>query len=387
MDTDSGWWRILDANFNRCGEGLRVIEDWCRFVANWPLPSKTAKEMRHQLHELASGWPLSPRLTARDVPTDVGRSNKTASEGQRPDVVSFLQANFYRVQQSLRVLEETAKRLRLTSAFDLEHLRYQSYELQQSLILRIAAAERTNQELSLEVVRGSSGTENAIGVGVSEKSHEQRLQLLEQATLYVLTDSCGSLAAYQEHLRRLVELGVDVIQLRDKSFSDRELWEFSRWTAEYLAKSRVLFIVNDRPDVAAAAGADGVHVGQTELPVEAARKIVGCQRLVGVSTHNLPQVRTAQQTSANYLGLGPVFPSKTKGFADFAGLETLRQCHSALERPTFAIGGISTDNVAQVFATEIRRVAVQSALRPGNTSVDVVAALRGNRAESPSKPV
>ncbi len=369
IENEFGWWRILDANFNRCGEGLRVIEDWCRFVVNQPSLSKFAKDMRHHLHELSATWPLVARLSARDVPADVGRTIKTLAEQQRPDDLSFLQANFYRVQQSLRVLEEVAKRLQFDTAPDLERLRYRAYELQQKVVLTTQAA--TAFDRSSNDTATDSGRDSFV-----EKSLSERLQLLEQADLYVLTDACGSMAAYQRHVQALVACEVNVIQLRDKSLSDRDLWEYSFWTASFLANTRVLFIVNDRPDVAATVGADGVHVGQSELPVEITRRIVGPQRLIGVSTHNREQVITAQQTSANYLGLGPVFPSKTKGFAEFAGLETLRQCVSALERPTFAIGGIDGSNVGQVYATGMTRIAVQAALTPVRLSPAVVASLR-----------
>jgi thiamine-phosphate pyrophosphorylase len=369
IENEFGWWRILDANFNRCSEGLRVIEDWCRFVVNQPSLSKFAKDMRHHLHELSFTWPLVARLSARDVPADVGRTIKTLAEQQRPDDLSFLQANFYRVQQSLRVLEEVAKRLQFDTAPDLERLRYRAYELQQKVVLTTQAA--TASDRSSNDTATDSGRDSFV-----EKSLSDRLQLLEHADLYVLTDACGSMAAYQRHVQALIEYGINVIQLRDKSLSDRDLWEYSFWTASFLANTRVLFIVNDRPDIAATVAADGVHVGQSELPVEITRRIVGPQRLIGVSTHNREQVIAAQQTSANYLGLGPVFPSKTKGFAEFAGLETLRRCVSALERPTFAIGGIDGSNVGQVYATGMTRIAVQAALTPVRLSPEVVAGLR-----------
>lgn len=376
MDNDRGWWRIVDANFNRCSEGLRVIEDWCRFVANEPELSKTCKEMRHRLHEISGGWPLEQRLATRDVATDVGRTIKTESEGQRSDELSFLQANCYRVQQSLRVLEEAAKLLELCSAPELEQLRYRSYELQQKLILGLAASPLHTTLVDRNTVERSPSTSRSNYIGFQEKTLEERLRLLDSATLYVLTDSCGGFRAYQEHVEQLVALGVDVIQLRDKTLSDRQLWEFSSWTAQYLAPTRVLSIINDRADIAAAAGADGVHVGQDELPVEVARHLVGRQRLVGVSTHNVEQVQAAQQTSANYLGLGPVFPSNTKSFEGYAGLETLRTCAKYLERPTFAIGGIDAGNVRQVYATGLSRIAVQCVLSPGRLSQETVNALR-----------
>ena len=359
IDSERGWWRMLDANLNRCGEGLRVVEDWCRFVADDHRLSATTKQLRHDLHNLSQDWPWQSRLAARDVTGDVGREITTPSETQRDSPLSVLQANLYRVQQSLRVIEEATKLLRLNSSTAVEALRYRVYDLQRQLLLAAAA-----------------DTDPAPTRQPHEKDLPTRTRLLEQASVYVLTDTVGTPDDYQRHIHDLVDAGVDVIQLRDKRLADRELWEVALWTAATLASTPVLFIVNDRADIAAAVGADGVHVGQDELPVEVVRAIVGPARLIGLSTHSAEQVQAAQVTSANYLGLGPVFPSGTKDFAAHVGLATLTECLPWLERPTFAIGGIQAQNVAQVHATGIHRVAVQGALGPGRVSPTVVQQLR-----------
>lgn len=359
IDSERGWWRMLDANLNRCSEGLRVVEDWCRFVADHPALSETTKQLRHDLHNLSQAWPWQTRLSARDVVGDVGREITTPSEMRRDSAFSVLQANLYRVQQSLRVLEETTKLLRLDSSSSVEALRYRCYDLQKQLLLAAATP-----------------TDFAPQRQKHEKDLPQRLARLQQASVYALTDTVGTLEAYQRHVQALLAAGVDVIQLRDKRLSDRELWEYAQWTATALAATPVLFIVNDRADMALAVGADGVHVGQDELPVEVVRALVGPERLIGLSTHSAAQVQAAQATSANYLGLGPVFPSGTKDFAAHVGTATLIECLPLLERPTFAIGGIRIENVAQVHATGIHRVAVQGALGPGNVSSAAVQQLR-----------
>src|SRR5262249_28489189 len=123
-----------------------------------------------------------------------------------------------------------------------------------------------------------------------------------------------------------------------------------------------LAIVNDRADIAAASGADGVHVGQEDLSVKDARAIVGPHMLVGVSTHNIEQARAAVLDGANYLGAGPTFASRTKSFDDFAGLDYLREVSSEIRLPTFAIGGITAENVPSVIRVGIERVAVSSSI-------------------------
>jgi thiamine-phosphate pyrophosphorylase len=120
--------------------------------------------------------------------------------------------------------------------------------------------------------------------------------------------------------------------------------------------------MNDRPDLAVLAEADGVHVGQDELPVHAARQIVGPERLVGVSTHTIEQARRAVVDGADYLGVGPVFPSETKPFEHFAGLEFVEAVAAEITRPWFAIGGIDASNVELVRDAGATRVAVSGSI-------------------------
>jgi len=138
-----------------------------------------------------------------------------------------------------------------------------------------------------------------------------------------------------------------------------------------------LFIVNDRPDIARLAQADGVHLGQDELPVREARRIVGPGALIGVSTHNLAQCRQAVLDGADYLGVGPTFASDTKEFAELAGLEYVRQVAAETTLPAFAIGGINTDNVGQVVRAGLRRAAVGRAIGQAEHPRGVAAAIRG----------
>ena len=126
--------------------------------------------------------------------------------------------------------------------------------------------------------------------------------------------------------------------------------------------TKTLFIMNDRPDVAALAQADGVHLGQCEISVKDARSIVGPKVLVGVSTHSIEQARRAVLDGANYLGVGPTFPSATKQFSHYPGVELLRAVAAEIRLPAFAIGGISRDNLGEVLAAGFTRIAVSSAV-------------------------
>ena len=182
--------------------------------------------------------------------------------------------------------------------------------------------------------------------------------LLQRSRLYVLVDGCGDVAAFQQLVADLVEAGVDILQLRDKRLADRLLLERARITRQITQGTGTLFIMNDRPDLALLADADGVHVGQDELTVQDVRRIVGSNRLVGVSTHTIDQARQAMADQADYLGCGPTFPSATKEFAKFPGLAFLKQVATEVTLPSFAIGGIGLDNLADVLKTGFRRIAV-----------------------------
>ena len=158
--------------------------------------------------------------------------------------------------------------------------------------------------------------------------------------------------------RKLAEAGVQLIQLRDKRGSSRKIHEQAR---ELMALQGlgVRIIINDRPDITAIAGAAGVHVGQDDIPVEDARKICQPPLWVGVSTHNLNQLREAAATSADYIAIGPVFPTATKENPDpVVGLQLLRAARQLTRKPLVAIGGIAVESAAEVFAAGADSVAI-----------------------------
>jgi thiamine-phosphate pyrophosphorylase len=138
----------------------------------------------------------------------------------------------------------------------------------------------------------------------------------------------------------------------------------------------VLFIVNDRPDVARLAEADGVHLGQDDMPIKEARRILGPDAIIGVSTHDLDQVRQAVLDGASYIGIGPTFPSQTKDFDELAGLEFVRRASAETTLPAFAIGGINAGNIADVAAAGAKRVAVSQAICQAEEPRDVAQELR-----------
>jgi thiamine-phosphate pyrophosphorylase len=157
--------------------------------------------------------------------------------------------------------------------------------------------------------------------------------------------------------------GVKLVQLRAKELSSGEFFALAQEAREMTRDAGAMFIVNDRADIALAVGADGAHLGQDDLPLAAARKILGESKVIGISTHDLAQARDAEQDGADYIGFGPIFGSATKDTGYTArGLEMLREIKQAVKIPVVAIGGINESNVAEVWKTGADAAAIISDL-------------------------
>jgi len=173
--------------------------------------------------------------------------------------------------------------------------------------------------------------------------------------------------------KKLADAGATLIQLRDKRSSARKVYGDSQELVDQLIPRGIRFIVNDRADIAAMVGASGVHVGQDDLPVEDARRFCKPPCWVGVSTHNLNQLREADRTSADYIAVGPIFPTVTKENPDpVVGLELLRTAREFTHKPLVAIGGIIAGNAAQVYAAGADSVAVIRDLASATDPVEQV---------------
>jgi thiamine-phosphate pyrophosphorylase len=185
-----------------------------------------------------------------------------------------------------------------------------------------------------------------------------RRQRLRDARLYFVADRAGMEYALDGALAG----GVDLFQLRDKDASDEELLAAAPGARERCHEAGALFLLNDRPDLAAACGADGVHVGQDDMPVARARALVGKAAIVGLSTHSAQQAQAGSRTGADYIAVGPVHATPTKEGRPAIGVEPIRYAAAHVELPWFAIGGIDTVTVAEVVHAGARRVVVVRAL-------------------------
>jgi thiamine-phosphate pyrophosphorylase len=332
--------RLLDACANRAREGLRVLEDYCRFVLDDAFLCRTLKELRHQLTAALSELSPSLLLEARETQRDVGIELSTPSEQHRASLRDVVQANCKRLQESLRSLEEYGKVYSAALGQTLEQLRYRTYTLERALVLGVDARQR-----------------------------------LQGARLYVLLTGSRCEATLDWIIAEVAAGGAGLVQLREKDKSDRELLERARQVRQWTRQAGVLLILNDRVDIARLVEADGVHLGQDDLPVKEARRILGPDALIGVSTHNLEQLRQAILDGASYIGVGPTFPSGTKDFAELAGLEFVRQAMAETTLPAFVIGGINAQTISAAVTAGARRVAISGAAAQADDPRALCAAL------------
>lgn len=320
-------YRILDANFNRAREALRVIEDFARFALDDAGISSAAKELRSRLQGCYGRFPAEALLASRDTPGDVGTQISSPTEMQRGDAGAVVAAACKRLSEALRTLEEYAKTVQPDAAGELQSMRYAAYTLEQRLARRTAGP-----------------------------------RWFEGVRLYVLLTSRLCRGDPLAVAQAAIDGGADCIQLREKELPDRELLDLARRLRELTSHAGLPLIVNDRPDIAAIVSAEGVHLGQDDLPPTEARKLLSPGAVVGVSTHNITQARAAQAEGADYISVGPMFPTDTKDAGPVAGAGFLSQALAEISLPHVAIGGISAENVGKLAAAGAQRVAVCSAV-------------------------
>jgi thiamine-phosphate pyrophosphorylase len=320
--------RLLDANLNRAREALRVIEDYVRFILDDRELSASLKGLRHDLAARTVSF-VSDAILHRDTPNDVGTGIKGNGELSRAGVAGVVTAAGKRLGEALRAIEEYLKTTSPADAAAVESLRYRFYDIEQRLAFTL---------------RTTAGT-------------------LASVRLYVLITESLCRTPWLDAAEQAVRGGADCIQLREKELEGAELLRRARVLVALCRRYQVPCIVNDRPDVAILSGADGVHVGQGDLPPREVRKLLGAAKIVGVSTHNLEQARRALADGADYVGVGPFFRSATKPRDFVAGPEFARQVVEQLPQiPAVAIAGIHAGNVDEVLATGVRAVAVTAAV-------------------------
>ena len=271
-------------------------------------------------------------LQARNSASDIGINIEAAGEEKQRELPIIAVANSRRVQESLRTLEELAKIPGTMPELDSEKFkqaRFNLYTIEQTLLSRLLRKDK---------IKHISG-------------------------LYVIIDTQALKGrSHIEAASQVISGGAKIIQLRDKLHSKKELLPIAQRLRKLCAEHNVLFIVNDYLDIALAAEADGLHLGHDDLPIEAARKLLPLDKILGCSTTTVDQAITAQSEGADYIAVGSIYPTPSKETAEVVGLDRLRQIRQAVTSPLVAIGGITSDNAAEVIAAGADAVAVISAV-------------------------
>jgi len=327
--TERATHRILDANFNRAREALRVIEEYARFALNHAGLSARAKALRHRLCAAIGQLDEARLLACRDTTGDVGAGLHVEDQMVRQNLEDCLTAACKRLPEALRVLAEVVQVQDRVLAQGLEALRYEAYALEKAM---------------------------AMTMGPS--------QVFARVALYVVVTSdlpseALSLTA------RCVAGGVDCLQLRCKHLPDRARLALAREFVGLCRDGGVLSILNDRVDLAVACEADGVHLGLEDLPVATARSLAHKPLILGATTHDPDELARARQENPTYVSLGPVFATATKPDLAAVGLGYVRQAVDWLAGTGIghaAIGGITMENVDQVIKAGARTIAVCSAV-------------------------
>ena len=351
-----GVWRIIDANLNRAREAARVAEEYARFVLDSDEYTRRLKELRHRLRELARSLDAGTGrlLAARDTPGDVGTQIGTALEGRRDSDADVAAAALKRLEEALRVIEEYAKIAAPAGTVSgdaapgdaaslAEALRYEVYAIECGLLGRRA------------------------------RLRDARLYVIVTASLCRGRDVADVTAA-------AIRGGAEIIQLREKELQGGPFLDSAKRLRRVTAEAGALFVVNDRADIAAACDADGVHLGQTDLPCTEARKLLGANAIIGLTTHSIEEARRAEAGGADYIGVGTIFDTQTKAPSRLAGTEFVRATAAEIAIPAFPIGGINAANLPQVIEAGGDRAAVCTAVIAAD---DVEAAARELRDQLP----
>ena len=324
--------RIIDANFNRAREAARLMEEYCRFGLNCSDLAGRCKQLRHQICAAVQKLDTGMLIAGRDVARDVGREMRVAGQLGRANLQDSFTAAAKRLTEALRVLAETTQTINPPVGQTFEQLRFAAYTLEKDVLIFSSAREKfTAVRLYVLVNAGRD---------------------ISDSEVFNLVECCAA-------------GGADCIQLRAKGISDRRTFELAAEFVKVCKDADVISIINDRVDIAAAVGADGVHLGREDLPPEQARRMQFVPMIFGLTTHSACQLKAAIAERADYVSLGPVFATSTKPNLETAGLEYVTEATQLLKDTGIghvAIGGITHDNVDHVLKAGAEAVAVCSAV-------------------------
>lgn len=319
--------RIIDANLNRATEGMRVVEEICRFILEDEKLTLQVKKIRGSLGKAmraCEGQGRRGGLKARKAMEDVGRETYIKQEGERAGIDGIFRANMKRAEEAVRCLEEFSKLLNPEYGRKFKAIRFKLYELETRISLKVEKVEKL------------------------------------AFNIYVVTDpKLGHL----KMIRQALKNGIKLIQLRDKFAPKPEYTRLAKQAVRLAHRAGASLILNDHYDLVKETGADGVHLGQSDLRKISLKKLrgkLGEDKLIGVSAGTFSEAKRAQKLGADYLGVGPIFATPNKPTVKPVGLKVLARIVSEASIPVVAIGGINRTNLNKIRSTGCQRVAVIS---------------------------
>ena len=329
LDTSKTALRIVDANLNRIGESLRLLEDIARLLLNDAVLSGRLKAMRHELavKDLRAKKQL---LQSRDSRDDVGIDIEVKQQTKERELPAAVIANARRIQEAMRVIEELAKIPGTgMDSGKFKDARFEMYDIERELVSRILRNDKTKRMSGLYAIID---------------------------TQYLGSRSCDDLT------QQVLEGGAKIVQLRHKDKPERKLLNTAKNMKTLCSEYDALFIMNDRLDIALAADADGLHIGQDDMPLRDARRLLPLDKIIGCSVDNIEQANEAEAAGADYIAFGAIFPTQSKNDIETVGLKALAEIKKATGLPLVAIGGINAKNAPDAITAGADSVAVISAI-------------------------
>ncbi len=320
---DSRIYQIIDANLDRAREGLRVLEDWARFGLGKEKYVKRIKNFRQILGKNH----LEVYKQSRNHIEDKCKGLTHQEQINRKTFNQIISSNSGRVQEALRVIEEFSRLHNRELSKIASEIRYEVYDIEIELL---SFCKRKNYE-----------------------------EILKENDLYVITDQKDNLL---EIVEEILIAGVRIIQHRFKTGTDKENLQEAIKIKSLCKRYNSLFIINDRIDIALASNADGIHLGQDDLDLKTARRLLGYSKIIGTSANNEIDISNSLKEGCDYIGIGPVFETPTKKGKKPLGLEKIKLLTKGLNIPWFAIGGIKTNNISYLKRNGLKKVALVSQL-------------------------
>ncbi|MDD3627692.1 MAG: thiamine phosphate synthase [bacterium] len=321
-------YQILDANINRLTEGLRVLEEITRFSLSNKETTIKLKNFRHEIVTLYKSLPNSKSfINSRDTGSDPGKELNRKSELTRDNLQAIINSNSGRIKESLRVLEEFTKLLDKKISMQFKKARFDFYDIEKE-VLQNSQIKKMNLNLP---------------------------------QLYPIIDLvfCKDLKMVAEILN---DAGIKITQLRVKHETDLKFFKAAE-LLKRLLNPEITLLINNRIDIASAVDADGVHLGQSDIPQEQARKLISSDKLIGISVNNIRESSKAVKLNADYLGFGPMYFTETKKDAgEIKSLKLLKNLNRLSPIPIATIGGITPENTLPLLQNGGKLIAVISSI-------------------------